>query len=298
MTKTKNRAATAFEDAVAALHLRGRLRVWSLVITLFGDAIVPRGGKVGLSVVQDVMARLNVENGAVRTALSRLAADGWVVREKSGRNSIYALAKSGRRDFDLATKRIYAAGPPEWDGRWTIAIAPGGVVHEETRQKLSDDGFVDTGASCWLRVETGIEPMIRPGLEELLILTANADNIPAGVQAIWKLDETAGAYRELIQNYRALADAFGADNNLPPLDALAARVLLIHDWRRIVLCDPGLPANLLPSGWPGEAARSMVRAIYTRLAPPSEQWLDQAGLPRPVDPARFAERFGIFQSSR
>lgn len=59
---------------------------------------------------------------------------------------------------------------------------------------------------------------------------------------------------------------------------MAARTLLIHQWRRIALRDPGLPAALLPKDWAGEAARDQVRRIYARLLQDSEGRLDGAGL--------------------
>ena len=77
------------------------------------------------------------------------------------------------------------------------------------------------------------------------------------------------------------------------VEHIAARALLIHDWGRIVLHDPGLPAALLPAGWPGDSARAIARAIYAKLAQPSERWLDEAGLPPLVDPQKFANRFGM-----
>jgi phenylacetic acid degradation operon negative regulatory protein len=96
--------------------------VWSLLVTFFGDAVAPRGGRVALSVLQDAMALLNIEAGAVRTAMSRLAGDGWVEREREGRLSFYELSPKGRYAFDEATRRIYAPGPPDWSGEWIIAI--------------------------------------------------------------------------------------------------------------------------------------------------------------------------------
>lgn len=67
---------TAIVDSlIERLHARGRPRVWSLVITVFGDAIVPRGGRVALATLQEVMERLRVEPGALRTAMSRLAGE-------------------------------------------------------------------------------------------------------------------------------------------------------------------------------------------------------------------------------
>lgn len=298
MGKTENKAVLALDELVAALHARGRLRIWSLVVTVFGDAIVPRGGNVGLSVLQQIMARFAIENGALRTAMSRLAADGWVVREKSGRNSIYTLAASGRRAFDEATRRIYAAGPPEWDGKWTVAVTPNGAIDGELADELRAAGFVEAGAATWLRPDLVTAWPMPGGLENVLVLTSVASNVPARPHEFWHLRETAAAYRAFVSGYSRLHAALEGGDKLEPLDAIAARSLLIHDWRRIVLQDPCLPSELLPEDWSGENARATVRSIYAKLGAASEQWLDEAGLPPQTDPTRFAERFGIFQSSR
>lgn len=286
----------ALDRLVDALHARGRLRVWSLIITIFGDAIVPRGGKAGLSVLQEIMTRLNIENGALRTAMSRLAADGWVVREKSGRNSIYALAASGRHAFDEATRRIYASGPPNWDGCWVVAVGLPG--HTTPAESMSSAGFVKTAGETWLRPETEASPALPAGLDNMLVLHANGLSVPKGVEGFWQVGDIATSYHSLAEQLAPLAASDSRISDLLPLDAMAVRSLVIHDWRRTVLRDPCLPAQLLPADWPGEAARAMVRSIYTRLAPASEQWLDDMGLAPLIDPTHFAGRFGIFQSSR
>ena len=85
-------------------------RTGSIVITVFGDAIVPRGGSVWLGTLLEFFEQLDIDASVVRTAMSRLTADGWFERNKVGRNSFYRLVQSGRQTFDIATKHIY--GPP------------------------------------------------------------------------------------------------------------------------------------------------------------------------------------------
>ena len=74
-------------------------RTGSIVITVFGDAIVPRGGSVWLGTLLEFFAALDIDSGVVRTAMSRLAADGWLERNKVGRNSFYRLAEQGTADL-------------------------------------------------------------------------------------------------------------------------------------------------------------------------------------------------------
>ena len=58
-------------------------RTGSLVVTVFGDAIVPRGGSVWLGTLLAFFETLDIGSGVVRTAMSRLAADGWLERNNA-----------------------------------------------------------------------------------------------------------------------------------------------------------------------------------------------------------------------
>lgn len=287
MAQSLNPAQRALEALIDRLHQRGRLRVWSLVVTIFGDAVVPRGGRVGLGVLQDVMGRLRVEPGALRTAMSRLASDGWVIREREGRNAFYRLAENGRHAFDLATRRIYAAGPPEWDGTWTVAIAPPDSEND-VMADAAGLGFVRVNGGVHIRPETEGAAAVADALPGALVVHGSSAEHPEAFHALWPSREVADAYRALIDALEPLAAALDGGAKLSPTDAMAARVLVIHGWRRIVLRDPGLPLALQPGDWPGEEARALVSNVYSVLAPVSEDWLDRAGLPKPQATRRFS----------
>ncbi len=289
-------SAEILRTLVARLHARGRLRVWSVVVTMFGDMIVPRGGRVALAVLQEIAARIGIEPGALRTAMSRLAADGWVVREREGRNSFYRLAEGGRHAFDLATRRIYAGGPPAWNGSWTVVISPS-EVRAADAEEAAALGFVRVSGRAFLRAETEGAAAVADSFPDMLLVHGTGAEHPETILSFWPSGETAEAYRAFIGGFTPLAAAFDRGDPLAELDAVAARTLLIHDWRRIVLRDPGLPAELLPADWPGEEARALARKIYRALAGPSEVWLDQAGLTAMDRQDAFGARFAG-QSSR
>ncbi len=101
-------------------------RTGSIVITVFGDAIVPRGGSVWLGTLLEFFKALDIDSGVVRTAMSRLAADGWLEREKVGRNSFYRLVKRGRQTFDAATRHIYDPQASDWTGRFELLLIGNG----------------------------------------------------------------------------------------------------------------------------------------------------------------------------
>jgi len=272
-------------------HLQGpqRLRVWSVIITVFGDAIVPRGGSIPLQSLQEIMGRLGIEAGAVRTALSRLASEGWVIRQRRGRLSHYSLDMRGQRAFDKATQMIYAAGPPEWDGRWSIAVPTAG--NGEAGPDLEAAGFVSRGGT-WLRPEVkGVKPLPRR-LEHYLVIDNQPGIAPVDAYSFWAMDGVAGAIKAFCDALGPLAESLDRGEEPAPIDALALRTLLIHEWRRIVLRSPALPAELLPPSWPCGDARARLKAVYERLAGPSEAWLTEQGLPPLSNPDAFQARFG------
>jgi len=278
-----NSAASEVERHITRLHGNGRLRVWSLIITFFGDVVALRGGRVALSTLQDVMGLLHVEPGAVRTALSRLAGEGWVEREREGRLSFYKLTDQGRTRFDEPTKRIYAAAAGNWDGEWTVAIDA-----SDNSACLHDQGFVPLGGKAWLRVggDAGALPA------DLLVISGKGSGLPAPLLSLWKLDDQATQYSAFIDDWQAFDTAEG----LCPVEAMSARTLLIHDWRRIVLRDPALPDALLPTDWVGHAARKLVRQRYHDLLENSEKWLKDNGLPDHTEPGAIEQRFNVLRN--
>lgn len=278
------------DDLTDRLQRRNRLRVWSLVITIFGDAVVPRGGRVALAVLQEIVGRLGIEAGALRTAMSRLASDGWVERQRQGRNSFFVLGRQGRHAFDLATRRIYAGAPPDWDGNWTVAIMPPGAGEVDAAE-LQALGFVKAAPGVHLRPESAGAPDAASALSGMLVVRGESAEHPETLHALWPSHETAAAYGAFVAAFSPLRNLLSAGPAPLPLDAVAARTLLIHEWRRIVLRDPGLPERLLPPGWPGREARSLARDVYGALTGPSEAWLDAAGLPPVADPAGFSRRW-------
>ena len=113
-------------------------RTGSIIITVFGDAIVPRGGSVWLGTLLEFFKALDIDGGVVRTAMSRLAADGWFEREKVGRNSFYRLVKKGRQTFDTATRHIYDPPPSDWTGRFELLLIGNGGDRDASRERAAE----------------------------------------------------------------------------------------------------------------------------------------------------------------
>ena len=251
-------------------------RTWSVVVTVFGDAIVPRGGSVWLATLVDLLAALGVDAGAVRTAMSRLVADGWTERRRVSRSSAYELTPKGIATFTAAADLIYAAGPPDWDGVFQMVVQP------PDRAAAARAGFAQAIPGLW--VATGATPPRAGGI--VLEATTDPDSARALVAQAWRLDRIAAAFTRFTAAFSALPGW----SDPAPVEAMAARTLLIHEYRRIVLQAPALPAEVLPPDWPGAAARRLCAEAYATLLPASEAWLTGHKQP-PAHPELF-QRFG------
>ena len=253
----------------------GTPRLWSIVVTVYGDAILPRGGELWLGTLLSIFEELGVEAGAVRTSMSRLAADGLLERRKVGRNSFYRLSAKGADMFRHAAAHIYRRRAPPWAGAFDLVVAgvdPGD--RDAVRDALSGSGFGGLAPGVW------IGP---PGSANLapsraaLTLSAGTDQKTAAQLAaqVWPLERMAESYRRFLVLFGAMAATDVAA--LSGREAFAARVLLVHAYRRIILRDPILPDAILPAGWPGAEARALCATLYEALLPPSERWLDANG---------------------
>src|SRR5271154_2047310 len=251
-------------------------RTGSIIVTVFGDAIVPRGGSVWLGTLLEFFAAIDIDGNVVRTALSRLAADGWFEREKVGRNSFYRLVKKGRQTFDTATRHIYDPPPSDWTGRFELLLIGNGEDRDASREALKNAGFGSPLPGVWV-APSGVPVPEEAASAIRLEVSAEDDSGRRLLSESWPLERTADAYLKFMKSFEPLRGWLGRREPLSDADALVARILLIHHYRRVVLRDPLLPAALLPGDWPGRAARTLCGEIYRGLLPASEQWLDQHG---------------------
>ncbi|MBV9984414.1 phenylacetic acid degradation operon negative regulatory protein PaaX [Bradyrhizobium sp.] len=249
-------------------------RTWSIVITVFGDAIVPRGGAVWLGTLLAFFEALDIDGNVVRTAMSRLAADGWLERSKVGRNSFYRLAKKGQHTFETATQHIYDPPPSDWTGRFELLLIGNAEDREIAREALRDAGFGSPMPGVWV-APSGVPIPNEAARAIRLEVSAEDDNGRRLLSESWPLERTAEAYLKFMKIFAPLSDWLGRGEALSDIDAFTARILLIHHYRRVVLRDPLLPNALLPKDWPGQAARKLCGEIYRALLPASEQWLDR-----------------------
>ena len=213
------------------------LRGGSLLITIFGDAIAPRGGRVMLGSLIGLAAPFGLSDRLVRTTVARLATEGWLVGTRHGRRSEYRLTDTGERLFAEATRRIYRANPTAWDGRWTLAVLPsqGQQPRRSLREELRWLGFgqfapgVFAHPSCTVEEARRWLAPQRPAEDGWFFRSA-----PEGLEQDRRLAATGWDLAEITRRYRRFRDSFApvlavAGTALAPQSTFLVRTLLIHE---------------------------------------------------------------------
>jgi phenylacetic acid degradation operon negative regulatory protein len=285
--------AAFVETLLDKFHERTPIRAGSLIVTVFGDAVVPRGGVLSLASLHEIMRAFRISDTLVRTALSRLVSDGWFERWKLGRNSYYRLTPAGREAFAQATQRIYADLPQDWHGSFDLLLLENAQDRTAFKAELSEAGYGALGTDLMIAASASVGEG-----NSFLRLSALPADLPTAqrlVERAWPLEEIESRYQRFIDTYSGTLSALERGAGFTNLDALLVRILLIHDYRRAVLKDPLLPAQLLPKPWAGASARTLCGTIYKTLLPASEQWIDTHAQddkgPLPEADSSFGERF-------
>lgn len=285
------------------------LRTGSLIITIYGDAIAPRGGTVWLGSLIQLLEAFGISQRLVRTSVFRLVREGWLLTDKVGRRSYYSLTASGRRRFEQAFKRVYASAQPDWRGAWTLAILNQLPVDQRksVRDELEWMGFGAFAPTIMAhptidRADVVAQLQDLNVLDDVILLETTAQEQFASrplrllVRESWNLEQLSASYRDFLSQFRPLWNEMKAKKVLDPEECFLARILLIHEYRKVLLRDPLLPEELLPSDWEGRAARQLCRNLYRLTCDGAERWmseqLETAEGPLPEPHPGFNKRFG------
>lgn len=235
------------------------LRAPAMIVTIYGDIVVPRGGELWMGTLVDICGCLGISETLVRTAVSRLVAAGQLVGERDGRRSYYRLAPGARTEFATAARLLY--GPRAEASGFLIHHAPG-LAEEVVRRA----GLGRMGPDLYLRPRHQGGTKLA-GLTFSAEVEADGQALAAYAATLWDLSAFDTDYRAMIELFSPLLDAQETGMPLSAADAVVARLLLVQVYRAVLLRDPRLPAAALPVDWPGPAARQLFARLYRSLSP-------------------------------
>jgi phenylacetic acid degradation operon negative regulatory protein len=206
-----------------------------------------------------------------------MAGQGWLEPVKLPGGAGYRLTSRAVQRLKEAAERIYRRDTPPWDGHWHVVVverATERATRERLRSALGYLGYASLGGSTWISPRASVE------LEALLAAERlGADRFHAGYDGdprvlaarAWDIDGLATGYREWLARAREIvATGHGSGDEA----VFAMRSVLVHEWRKFLFVDPGLPAELLPARWPGKEASELFHAEAERLLPAAARFVD------------------------
>lgn len=289
-------------------------RAGSLIISLYGDAIAPRGGTAWIGSLIRVLADFGISERLVRTSVFRLAKDGWLEAEQVGRRSYYRLTDEGTERFREATHRIYGEPRQAWSGEWCLVLtaAVPSARRDAIRKELAWLGFGSISGDVMAHPSpdaADLEALLaRAGAaDEVVVMQARtAEALRNGVlrklvHASWNLADIEARYAAFVERFRPVFRAARGARNVEPRIAFQVRTLLVQEYRRVLLRDPLLPAELLPKGWHGVPAYQLCGNLYRRVHAAADEFLsatmETADGPLPPPAPDFYARFGGLERS-
>jgi phenylacetic acid degradation operon negative regulatory protein len=261
----------------------------SMIFTIYGDYIRNYGSKIWIGSLIRLLKEFGHNEQGVRVAVSRMVKQGWIQSEKQGNKSYYFLTDRGVQRMDEAANRIYKMKPNEWDGKWRILMY---TIPEDKRQ-LRDDlrkellwsGFGSFSSGCWISpndLEKQINRLIEKyDIDEYVDFFISEYKGPKENQSLveksWHLEEIENKYEEFIEKYSKqfiVHQSIISRGEMSDADCFVERTNLVHEYRKFLFIDPGLPKELLPSKWNGNHAALLFSQYYQVLAEPASRFFE------------------------
>lgn len=257
-----------FDAAIGHLNDPQHQRVWSLIVSVFGDLAQGPSDRLSSATLTRIMQPMGVKNDAIRVALHRLRKDGWIDNVRAGRSSVHFLTDFGRAQSVKVSPRFYAPAPePEQD--WHILVSHDGPGLAQLEELVQNAGYVPLGRN--IALGHGRRPAV---CNDLLVMSAAPLSVPDALRDKLCPPELAQACQRLTQDISHALDGLPSNPSLTPSQIATIRALVVHRWRRVVLRHPILPADFLPTDWPEAACRQKVFEILSLLPRPAVDILE------------------------
>jgi phenylacetic acid degradation operon negative regulatory protein len=265
--------------AVSRRREIGHASARSLLMTMLGEFVLPRGGAVWTQALVSALAVFGIEPKAARQALARTAAEGWLASERVGRQVRWSLTPPGHRLLSEGAQRIYAFGRDavEWDGRWLVLVVSVPESQRDLRHRiraqLSWAGFGSPAPGVWVSPHMshqaeGQRILADAGMSgSAMSFVASYGQVGSQdmlVARAWDLGALEQRYEDFIEEFTGLDPAAGEA-------VLRAQTRLVHEWRRFPFLDPRLPSQLLPENWSGVKAADLFHTRHADWHPAAQR---------------------------
>lgn len=267
----------------------GTFQPRALIVTIYGLYARDVSGWLSVSTLIRLMAEVGVDEPAVRSSISRLKRRGILEARAGDGIAGYALSTTARAILDDGDRRIFERPRAAAGEGWLLAVfsVPESERHRRhaLRTRLSWLGFGTVAAGVWIapaHLDTETRDVL--GRDDLAAYVDlfHADYLAFGdlgelVGRWWDLGALGTLYDDFLATYATVLTRWRRRRSLPaPTDGAAFTDYLraLTAWRRLPYLDPGLPDDLLPTGWTGARAADTFFELRERLTAPATAFVN------------------------
>lgn len=249
----------------------------SLILTIFGDYICAHGGEIWLGSLIKLVAPLGISQRSVRTSVYRLTEKNMLQSRQVGRRSFYSLTNTGFRQFSTAAERIYRYDKYRWNGEWCLAFTTLNNLEPNKKEKFRNElrwlGFNRLSKGVYahpmVKLERVNKVVMEMGLENSVVVmqarSTGRDPFMVSSNMIrynFNFDTMKEEYRDYINCFEGLLMAAQSSKNKSAELCFLVRLMLIHRYRRILLGEPEIPRELIPTDCLNHRAREITEQLY------------------------------------
>jgi phenylacetic acid degradation operon negative regulatory protein len=254
----------------------------SLLRTVVGLYLRRMGGWISIADLIFLMEQVDVAPARTRTAVARLKKKDLLVARSVGDVAGYALNPDAEVMLAKGDRRIFEARSMAEGDAWCLISfsLPEELrsLRHQLRRRLSWIGAGTVSPALWIcpdflsgEVE---DILIDLGIREHATIFRSerprvAGDLAAAIAGWWDLGALDDLHREFIEALGALRPLSPST----PADAFSRYIRGVDAWRMIPYLDPGLPAELLPAGWPGTESTRLFTELSDRCEKLSWQFV-------------------------
>lgn len=252
-----------------------------LLLTLLGDFWTGRSEALPSAALVAWLADFDVNEAGARAAIGRLAKRGNLAVVREGRNTNYRVAPRLLELLSYGPLHTQSFGYSRtgWDGQWTmlaLSISDDARrVRLQLRSELELLGYAQLYDGVWvspyppnerLRATLAAHPEVTC---TVVVGPADVDTDGRAPETAWDMAPLRSQYDHFFATFTPLQQQMRA-GVMTEREALVARIQVAYRWFVIATTDPDLPAELLPSDWPRNAARDIFAELFDQLGDRAE----------------------------
>ncbi len=255
-------------------YILRKLNLNSLIMTIFGDIVLPRGGIIWLAALVKLLEPLGFTENLVRICMFRLTKAKWFVSHKIGQKSYYYLDEARRDEFYRAYDIVYKNKVmTHIDMNETFAFVFTWKLSSKEKKtferialkngsiKISSDIFIYHSHELVLLQQSFSQNLIL--CEAKLSTKKDMQLMRSCIKENVHIKKQIKEYYDFIDFFRPIL-RYVAEEKYSSSKVLKfmVRVISLDAYRRLVLAAVKLPPKLLPSEWPDRLCRNLLINIY------------------------------------